>query len=93
MLLLMASSWSISSVLRANDFLLFFFFLEPRFFFFLGAMLAGAAGAPELEPATVKMGFGAAIVEQPAAGARQIADKRVCCESRSRSASPALRAA
>lgn len=93
MLLLMASSWSMSSVLIANDFLLFFFFLEPRLFLFLGAMLAGAAGALELEPATVKMGFGAAIVDSPAADARQVADKSVCWEDRSRSASSAPRAA
>lgn len=62
MLVLMASSWSSSSLVTANDFLLLFFFLDPRLFFFLGALLGGTAGAPELEPATVKFGFAAAMV-------------------------------
>lgn len=72
MLVLMASSWSSSSLAIANDFLLLFFFLEPRLFFFLGALLDGAAGAPELEPATVKLGLGAAMFEIVAQSASQL---------------------
>lgn len=64
MLLLMPSSWFISSFAIANDFLLsLFFFLPARCpFLFFGALLEGPAGAAEEAPLKLDPGFGAAIV-------------------------------
>lgn len=64
MLLLMPSSWFISSLVIAKDFLLsLFFFLPARWpFLFLGALVEGPAGAAEEAMLKLEPGFGAAIL-------------------------------
>lgn len=64
MLLLMPSSWLMSSLVMANDFLLSLFLLDLLLlcFLFLGGLAEDGAGAAELEPGTAKFEVGAAIV-------------------------------
>lgn len=66
MLLLIPSSWFISSFVIAKDFLLsLFFFLPARCpFLFFGALLEGPAGAAEEGALKLDNGFGADILDQ-----------------------------
>lgn len=64
MLLLIPSSWCISSFVMAKDFLRsLFFFLPARCpFLFFGALLEGPAGAADEGTLKLDPGFGAAIL-------------------------------
>lgn len=70
----MPSSWWISSLVIANDFLLSLFLLDLLLlcFLFLGGLLEDAAGAAELEPGTVKLEDGAAITGEGRSGDRTV---------------------